>query len=452
MYTIFAGSEGETIQFGDYLPPVATTDETKDNESEITENYRQRNPSGNIAITPKQQEINFVRNIRQYFQQIFSQNQLEVIDSQAFPWLIDTIGAPNKPDLFLAPQWAYKTRTTGEHPRELHCGVVPSWKLYNSVYLFDCKLRMDGDALAELCYHLQLLNYSATTPTQISKGMLFGPSGCYLCTCEGQVITKVEECPSGTPGLVNHLQEFFAPFPYQAKLSSILNDQQLNIVEPSIDCETSFLGAGAYGQVFKVQRFPECNDANLYALKIVNSHYHRICTEFSILKRHTKACPCNLMASVPDFSSIRTVDYSHSFVMSPVGVGLRREDITQKKDYQEVFNLLSSLHSHTPPYLHGDARYPNIVRRNDDTLFWIDFAAPFPDLPRDQLEVGFKLDMGTLVESLTEIRIPDELLAAYSRTTRVRDTNPIADFVWQSTQSEVNSVTVGKTMSKMRLG
>jgi hypothetical protein len=442
--TKFCGCNGETIFFEDYRP---SADETQDIEpAEIAEESHQKKPSD------KQLEIKYVRSIRPYFQQIFSQNHLEVIDSQAFPWLIDPLGAPNRPDLFLAPQWAYMTRITAENPIALHCGVVPSTKLYNSVYLFDCKLRMNEEALGELFLHLQLLNYSATNPTQISKGMLFGPEGCYLCTCEGQDMIGVERCSSGTPGLVNHLQEFFPPFPYQAKLSSVLSDLQLEIVEPSIDRETSFLGAGAYGQVFKVKRFPEFNDDNLYALKIVNSHYDRICREFFILDLHTKCeCSCNLIASVPDFSSLTTVDSYHSFVMSPVGIGLKREDFTSKKLYGEAINLLRSLHVHRPPILHGDARYANIVKRSNDSLFWIDFAAVFPlNLAREHLQVGFMMDMQSLVESFTDIRIPHELLAAYSQSP-VLETKPIIDFLWQSTKSDLLQSTLEKNMSKMNL-
>jgi hypothetical protein len=45
---------------------------------------------------------------------------------------------------------------------------------------------------------------------------------------------------------------------------------------------------------------------------------------------------------------------------------------------------------------HGDARYANLVRRSDGSLFWIDFAAAFPiNLTQEQLQVGFMMDMRT---------------------------------------------------------
>jgi hypothetical protein len=325
MYKKFLGGEGATIQFEDYLPPVPATDETKGNEDDTAKGEKK---------SSREREIKYVRNLRPIFEEIFSVHELQAVDSQAFPWLVDTLGASNKPDLFLAPRWAYMTRNTIKNPKESLCGVVPFSKLYNSVYIFDCKIDMNDEALAELFFHLQLLNSSAPNPLQVSKGMLFGPGGCYLCTCTGQDITELECCATGTPGLVNKLQEFFSPFPYQAILSSVLMSSfKLEIVKPVEDYETSYLGAGAYGQVFKVKRDPEFNDNNLYALKIVNSHYDRFCREFSILYMHTKIeCDCNLIASVPSFSSLLTFDDQHAaFVMSPVGVGLKRDDIVQKQ-------------------------------------------------------------------------------------------------------------------------
>lgn len=174
-----------------------------------------------------------------------------------------------------------------------------------------------------------------------------------------------------------------------------------------------------------MKRYPEFNDDNLYALKIVNSHYDRVCREFSILNMHTKIeCDCNLIASVPDFSSLITFDDQHAFIMSPVGV----DDIVQKQHIIEVIELLKALHSHPPPFLHGDARYANIVRRIDGSLFWIDFVTGFPaDLTHEQLHVGFRRDMGTLVESLTDHPIPTQLLLNYGLT---RETTHVINFIW----------------------
>jgi tRNA A-37 threonylcarbamoyl transferase component Bud32 len=132
--------------------------------------------------------------------------------------------------------------------------------------------------------------------------------------------------------------------------------------------------------------------------------------------------------------------------MSYVGVGLKRDDIFQRQHVAEVVELLKNLHSHRPPFLHGDARYANIVRRSDGSLFWIDFAAAFPDLTSEQLQVGFRMDMRTLVESLTDDPIPTQLLVNYGAT---RQTTQIINFIWQSTkqfnfaQTNVETRTVG---------
>lgn len=449
--TTFSGREGATINFttleiisneqdGESNGKIIRDKQSSDDEEELI-NVEEYTSQGRVKTneTSSKEEINYVRKIRPLFQNIFTSHDFQVVDSQHFPWLFDIAGDEMKPDLFLAPRWAYTRRATKSNPIKHQCGTVPSTKLYDSVYILDCKLVHTYDALGELIQHLQLLNASAPNPQQISKGMLFGPFGCDLMICQGQDLVKREFCHSGTPGIVPLLLDFFTPFSYQYKLSMVLNALDLQLVEPNNDGESAFLGAGAFGRVFKVKRNSIFNDPSEYALKIVYSGYLRVLQEFSMLEVHTNStCLCNRIASIPSFSELKVVDKLCCFVMSPVGVGLKRDEVILcKRHIEGVIQFLKDLHSHSPPYIHGDARVANIVKRNDDSLFWIDFATVLPIAsPTKETKIGFYEDMKCLVKSLTYYPISHELLHNYSNTLQ---TNEIIEFVWRSVGNEKRS-------------
>ena len=133
------------------------------------------------------------------------------------------------------------------------------------------------------------------------------------------------------------------------------------------------------------------------------------------MKNHSANCGCRVIASIPDLSEVQMINNLCGFLLFPVGIGLTRDKVVKDRLIAPVIQLLSSLHLHYPPYIHGDARISNIVQTSDDSLLWIDLVAGhFPSV--SNLELEFSLDMKTLIESiLVDPTIEKSLLHEYSQ-------------------------------------
>mmetsp|Transcript_5494 Transcript_5494/g.5633 ORF Transcript_5494/g.5633 Transcript_5494/m.5633 type:complete len:374 (+) Transcript_5494:1733-2854(+) len=363
------------------------------------------------------------------FQSIFQENHLCVVNSENFNWL-QSLKTPLKPDLFLAPNWVYTKRIPSNPITDsnfynpnynyLYGGVYTN-ALYDCLHIVDCKLIYSNEALGELLVHLQHLNYYGNNPHKQSKGMLFGKYGCYLIVCQGQELIYREFVDWTTPGSQNRLKEFFSPVKWN--LSSMLETFQLQIVEPQADEETAFLGSGGFGRVVRVAD----NSGLHYALKVVElKSYDRILKEFTILKNHTDQCGCPLIASIPNHYEFKVVNSLCGFVLSPVGTGLTRDNMTTQL-IERVVVSLRDLHQHNPPYIHGDARISNLILLPDGSPTWIDFVDGICPT-RVDLSYSFFCDMKLLIESIvTNPKIDETLIFNYSKD--ISQIQPIINFL-----------------------
>lgn len=361
-------------------------------------------------------ENDFVKALTTHFQNIFIENDLVVVNSENFAWL-ETGNDPNKPDLFLAPNWVYTKKipksikkneeTKDDEKVDEHnylYGVVESQRLYDCLYLLDCKMKFSNAAFGELLKHVRFLNEFSGIQSKQSKAMLFDKSGCYMIIVQGHELIYYEFVPWDAGGSRERLKEFFNPIKWN--ITPFLQEFSISVDEPKEAGDSAFLGSGAFGRVIRVVN----QDNEKFALKVVDiKDYSNVLREFSILKNHM-SCGCHLIASVPDISEVKTKNELCGYLISPVGVGLSRQKLTKSLIYP-VINLLSSLHLHNPPYVHGDARIANIIQI-DGYLSWIDFRNSSPTFS----EYGAKCDMETLIHSiLPQIPINDILLDEYAR-------------------------------------
>jgi hypothetical protein len=365
----------------------------------------QKNSLGELTHEPS-----YVKAITPIFEEIFSVNNLCVINSEDFPWLV-TRGRPQKSDLFLAPNWVYTKRlpkNIEEFGTEAQVadsssdarrfGTVLHTKLYDCVYILDCKIKNTEQAFGEFIIHMQHLNASSGTVDLISKGMFFGPFGCYLVICRGMTVMSREFVEWTHEGSLERLKEFFQSPKWD--LTGLLGQHSLTIVEPQEEFETAFLGSGAFGRVVRTAD----TEGNVHALKVVRlENVMRLQKEYDILKAHRDHCGCLFIASIPRASQVRVFDQLCGFFLSPVGKGLTKKMLsTERTLIPRVVDALRSLHRHEPVYIHGDARISNLVLLPDDqSLVWIDLVdgCSACDNSRPSL---FAMDMSTLMSSMLD--------------------------------------------------
>jgi hypothetical protein len=203
-------------------------------------------------------ENQFVHELTPILNEIFSENGHIVVNSEYLPW-IDNL----KPDLFLCPPWAYTKKSPSpvhlNFPNNLNpkyqdyaylYGIIQNKRLFDSVYLLDCKMENTNGAIGELIQHLQTLNFKSLEHPQTSRGMLFCPRGCYLVMCEHLSITSIQLVDWTTPGSRQHVLNFFPPFFWN--IHPFLKSFGVAISNPESVDDSAFLGAGATGRVIRV--------------------------------------------------------------------------------------------------------------------------------------------------------------------------------------------------------
>ena len=131
-----------------------------------------------------------------------------IINSETIAWL-ETGGKPMKPDLFAVPRWAYfAVFDKFSHGDDRPCGKVMDSRLYDTLYILDCKCTCTNEAFGELIIHMQHQN-SAKNP-KISRGMLFGKSEFWLATVQGTELIERTVGKWNQNGSGNHIKSFFS--------------------------------------------------------------------------------------------------------------------------------------------------------------------------------------------------------------------------------------------------
>ena len=167
-------------------------------------------------------------------------------------------------------------------------------------------------------------------------------------------IANVVTCEWTDPGSKHLLRDFVR----QPALPKLLNDacEHFNLtVAPG-----SFLGAGAFGFVFRAQRV----DGASVALKIVlDAHVLRLERQNAKTLRAKHVCPDEVIGLEKD--GFHTFEDGAALLMSEVGKHF------SNLSPESIMDSLQKLHA--SGIVHGDARLENVVCVNGKPC-WIDFA------------------------------------------------------------------------------
>ena len=343
-------------------------------------------------------ELECVRFMTPHFWELFG--DAVVVNSEEFPWLL-TSGKGQKPDLFVAPKWAYTNKKLGDSVAErgqsdpdFRFGGVYDPRLFDSIYLLDCKLNCNNSALGELIIHLQHLN-AKLPPHSTVRGMLFSTSQFMLVKMVGQELIERITGNWTEPGSKACITEFFIRLPWFG-VDEICAQFKVEVDELPEDKSTAFLGAGSFGRVLRVHHVD--NVTEKLALKVsLIENVHRLAAEHELLRTHARGCTCTLLVR-PELEVFKT---SHlcGFMMSPVGTGSLQRNTLTDENLQLAVNALLSLHSHDPVVIHGDARLANLIILEEGGLSWVDLTGGSRCSSANK-SFGIKHDIDTFIGSV----------------------------------------------------
>ena len=233
-------------------------------------------------------------------------------------------------------------------------GVLSQWKLRDFIGLTcEAKQIIDNQAFGEVINygaHICFGEHGALT----TRLMLFDKQTFWLVESVKGEVANVMTSRWSDHGSKQLLRDFVR----QPALPKLLNDacEHFNLVVTS----DSFLGAGAFGFVFRAQRV----DGASVALKVaLDTHVQRLETERAKILRAKKACPDEVIGLEED--GFHIFQGGAALLLSTVG------EHFSKLSPQSIVDSLQRLHDNR--IIHGDARLENVVCVGGKPC-WIDFA------------------------------------------------------------------------------
>jgi hypothetical protein len=316
-----------------------------------------------------------------------------VVNSEECKWLEVGDDAPQKPDLFVGHEAVVTYRSPFQHndtklasmrrPTDKF-GMLTHWKLRSCIGMTcEAKQTIDNEGFG------QIINYGShicrnrcrvgDDGPELSKFMLFDKKEFWLIIVTRRFPSSVTTCQWTTPGSFDLIRNFVVKSNLMRVLDQACEHFQVRVV---VDETTPnggsgvFLGAGAFGFVFRVKRVGD-EHSHCLALKIcVSGHtgsfdnVRRLDFEYGKMRRANDACP-NIVIGVEEGGFQRFVDKNNeevgaALLMSQVGKSY--SDLPPKY----IVDSLKELHYQN--ILHGDARLANVVNVNGNPM-WIDLCA-----------------------------------------------------------------------------
>jgi tRNA A-37 threonylcarbamoyl transferase component Bud32 len=166
----------------------------------------------------------------------------------------------------------------------------------------------------------------------------------------------------------------------------------------------SFLGAGAFGRCFMVERNNECKHKK-YALKIVLTlNDPSGFKERLVHGEFEKLCALREMPYIinVDENSLRTfiddgVVIGVGYLMEQVGVSLTLEQMKQRQIVSKLLKSLEKLHK--SGYCHGDSRVANALLFNNEVV-WVDLTKTLSCITGRDDDVQKRRDLSDIIHSI----------------------------------------------------
>jgi len=223
-----------------------------------------------------------------YLSELFSIKWV-IVNSENLAWLATGVTSM-KPDLFWLPKWAYTHINNIDGTR---FGKVNDKRLYDTLYIVDCKMKCTHTAFGELIIHLGHQN--TAKEHKISRGMLFGKSEFWLAIVQGTELLSRTVGHWDQKGAADCIKDFFEPLAWDGA-TDVCHSVGCDIPEPTVGAPSGFLGAGSNGRVLRVCKR---DGHDIFALKVALPAKSRLLhKEYAFLKTHQSKCHCSDLVRV----------------------------------------------------------------------------------------------------------------------------------------------------------
>ncbi|RHZ31738.1 hypothetical protein DYB37_012372 [Aphanomyces astaci] len=367
--------------------------------------------------------------ITPFFNTALANCDMVFVNSEHVAWLPQ--GPPLPPNTNLKPD-GFATHPGMYHAKDAPMDHVhrpsehvfrfgePEKQLMDCVVLFESKLRITDAAFGQVVQYLRRL-----FPTGSASAVLFDLRSFWLITSLKTVILRVEKAHWVDGGSKALFESFVSDHtsPWVRLLTRACSALGVDVVEGG-----AFLGRGAHGRVFKVERKA---DKKVLALKLVDSSSKTALfrEELALTNAELTCLTARLEHGFVEFPG------GAALLVTPVGAPLPRP--TTLQEVVNLFDLLRQLHEKN--IIHGDPRVPNVivVKDNDkDKLLWIDLVEAVVVTP------GFRTtDAAILTRSILRLLHTsllggplESLINEYGQAPTSENAHRLAIAVFQSTK------------------
>uniref|UniRef100_A0A7S3P7P5 Protein kinase domain-containing protein n=1 Tax=Amphora coffeiformis TaxID=265554 RepID=A0A7S3P7P5_9STRA len=347
------------------------------------------------ALSKLENEHQVVAFLTPHLEKVFCNGDVDfsIFNSEEYKWIetsSETSKYNEKPDLLIChpaiinQKPAFNSQdpvlTEMRKRKPFKYGVLSKWRLRDAIGLTcEAKISIDSGGFGEV------INYGAhlcfgKNGSVSTRLILFDKTQCWLVGVVKGSASEVTTFKWRDGGTTTLLRDFIRVTPLTKVLTAACKHFGLTVGT------NSFLGAGAFGFVFRATR----SNGKSVALKVVAGlpkmeGVGRLEQEMAIMSAAQSVCPDEVMGVEEDGFAV--FEDGGALLLSQVG------DHYSKLAPQAIVDSLKTLHK--SGLLHGDARLDNVVCV-DGRPVWVDFAdsmflpAPMPMKMEEELE-GLKV-------------------------------------------------------------
>ena len=220
-----------------------------------------KTPFCDLEINKKESEKVMTQRVTPFLEAVLDDG-LVVVNCEEHKWIVTGNSSANylKPDWFVTHRGFWKDKKKEESQIEGNEGILADWRLRESVIPIEAKMSDKNQCLGELISYMERLDCDLDIKWKSRTGMCVFEGSFWLVSFLGSVPDKIIKCPWNLAGSKQLVQSFLC------RSSDWIF--VLQSVCEKLDCEVvngdSFLGAGAFGRVFKAVG----KDEREFALKV----------------------------------------------------------------------------------------------------------------------------------------------------------------------------------------